>query len=333
MASQKDISHPAIDSNGHLSLEVSAGEAGSRVDRMLGRALAPHYSRSYLTALLVEGILTVDGKTVRPAFRVSTGTMIEGDLGEPTDALPGPEPMDLEIIHEDESIIIVNKPTDLIIHPGSGSRSGTLINGLLHRYPEVSVVGRAERPGIVHRLDKNTTGVMVVARTNEAARSLVNQFKAKTVEKTYVAIVWGEMPFDSDWIELQIGPHPAHPQLRAVVSDGGQTASTFYEVKERLGVASLVQVTPRSGRTHQIRVHLEHLGFPVIGDVQYGRLALESYRRWITHLPEPPVLGRQALHAQTLSFEHPVTGERVEYEAPLPSDMEDLIEKFRSAKE
>ncbi|MHC5211550.1 MAG: RluA family pseudouridine synthase [Planctomycetota bacterium] len=321
--------HPdAVDDSGHLDLRVGQGATGTRVDQFLGRALAPRWSRSYLSALIEQGTLTVDGRPVRPSFRVATGQRIEGDLGEPADSLPRPEPMDLSILHVDDSLIIVEKPAGLIIHPGSGSKRGTLVNGILAAYPEVATVGRADRPGVVHRLDRDTTGVLVMARTNEAARSLVNQFKQKTVEKEYTAVVWGEPPFDSDWIDLPLGAHPRRPASRAVV-DEGQASSTFYKVERRLSALSVVNAQPRTGRTHQIRVHLEHIGFPIVCDAVYGRSAQVAYSRWVEGLraagAKVPTIARHALHARRIGFEHPGTGERVHYEAPLPADMAELI--------
>lgn len=322
---------PHVDEGGHLRLVVGSEDAGARVDRLLGRALAPAYSRSFLSALVEEGVIRVDGQAVRVAYRVNPGQVVEGELGTPASSLPHPEAMDLRVVHEDESVIVIDKPAGLVIHPGTGQPSGTLVNGLLQRYPELAVVGRADRPGVVHRLDRDTTGVMVVARTNEAARSLVGQFKAKTVHKEYAAIVWGELPFDSDWIDLPLGPHPARPALRAVrkVEEGGQPSSTFYAVERRLAPFSVVNAQPRTGRTHQIRVHLEHIGFPIVGDDNYGRRAQAAFRRWVESRREQgrrvPVLARQALHARRLSFLHPRTGERRIFEAPLPADMADLL--------
>jgi 23S rRNA pseudouridine1911/1915/1917 synthase len=319
-----------IDGEGHLRLVVEAAEGGSRVDRLLGRVLAPHYSRSWLSALIDQGDIRVDGHRVRTSYRCNAGQVIEGELGRSADRLPHGEAMDLSLVHVDEALIVVNKPIGLVIHPGTGQHTGTLVNGLLARFPEIAMVGRADRPGIVHRLDRDTSGVMVVARSNEAARSLVNQFKRKTVRKEYTAIVWGEMPFDSDWIDLPLGPHPRHAALRAVLAEGGQPASTFYQVDQRLGALTVVNVQPRTGRTHQIRVHLEHLGFPIVGDASYGRAAQAAYARWVEGLRagggRMPALARQALHARRLTLEHPLTGESVTFEAPLPADMLELIE-------
>jgi 23S rRNA pseudouridine1911/1915/1917 synthase len=322
---------PYVDEAGHLRLEVDPTDAGARVDRLLGRALAPHFSRSFLSALVEEGAILVDGLPVRVSYRVNPGQVVEGEVGTPASSLPQPEPMDLKLVHVDEALIVVDKPAGLVIHPGTGQATGTLVNGLLARFPELSVVGRADRPGIVHRLDRDTTGVMVVARTNEAARSLVGQFKAKTVQKEYTAVVWGELPFDNDWIDLPLGAHPTRPALRAVrpEAEGGQPSSTFYSVERRLGVMSVVNAQPRTGRTHQIRVHLEHLGFPIVGDETYGRRAQEACRRWVEARRvagrRVPVLARQALHARRITLQHPATGERVCFEAPLPPDLLDLI--------
>ncbi len=315
-----------VDGDRRLQLPVTLDDAGCRIDRLLGRVLSPHFSRSYLSALIDEGKIVVDGRRVKPSYRVADGSLITGPLGESANALPAPEEMDITILYEDDDLIIVDKPPQLVIHPGTGSRSGTMVNGLLARYPELARVGRADRPGIVHRLDKDTTGVMAVARTNDAAKSLVNQFKAKTVAKHYVAVVWGKMPFDSDWIDLDLGPDPKRPQLRAVVREGGQPASTFYKVETRLDLATVVNVHPKTGRTHQIRVHLEHLGYPIISDGQYGRQSREAFLRWVAKAERKPIITRQALHAHRLEFEHPSRGERVTFEAPIPADMVDLIE-------
>ena len=319
---------PTVSSEGRLSWRVPADEATHRLDRALGRHLAPAYSRSYLSALVEQGVVQVDGATVKPSFRLAGGELVEGELGESAVGLPRAEEMELEILHEDEQLVAVSKPVGMIVHPGGGTRAGTLVNGLLARYPELARVGRAERPGIVHRLDRETSGVLVVARTNDAAKSLVNQFKARTVKKEYAAVVWGELPFDSDWIDLPLGVHKKRPNLRAVDPDEGQPSSTFYEVRERYGVATSLAVFPRTGRTHQIRVHLEHIGFPVIADPNYGRRAREAYGRWCAERREReapvPALDRQALHAHKLTLKHPSDDRELTLEAPIPEDIAEL---------
>jgi len=316
----------------HLELAVAEPDAGQRIDRLLGRLLAPDFSRSILAMLVTDGAITVGGRRVRPSYRVSAGDVVEGDLGRAPSQGPAPEPMDLEVLHEDEALIVVAKPPGLIVHPNQGAGAGTLVNGLLARYPELRPVGRADRPGIVHRLDRDTTGVMVVARTNTAAASLVNQFKQKRVEKEYAAIVWGRMPFDSDWIDLPIGTHPRRPTLR-VVDEDGRASSTFYEVAERLGPLTHVVVRPQTGRTHQIRVHLAHLGFPIVGDDAYAGRVRGAFARWKDERRDAgrrvPVLARHALHARALTITHPSTGERATFTSPLPADMADLLEVAR----
>jgi 23S rRNA pseudouridine1911/1915/1917 synthase len=327
------VSHtvPGVDEAGQLRLSVEPADAGARIDRLLGRLLSPHYSRSFLSALVEEGRIRVDGREVRVSYRVNPGQLIEGELGAPASSLPRPEAMQLTILHSDEALIVVDKPAGLVIHPGTGQSQGTLVNGLLQLFPELSVVGRADRPGIVHRLDRDTTGVMVVARNNEAARSLVGQFKSKVVHKEYSAVVWGQMPFDSDWIDLPLGPHPSRHTLRAVRPEPeGQASSTFYAVEQRFSAMTLVNAQPRTGRTHQIRVHLEHIGFPIVGDDSYGRKAQAAYGRWVEERRQAgrrvPVLARQALHARRISLLHPATGERVQFESPLPADLRDLVD-------
>ncbi|HZL99419.1 MAG TPA: RluA family pseudouridine synthase, partial [Planctomycetota bacterium] len=319
-----------VDEAGRLDLVVPADSAGARIDRLLGQALAPVYSRSFVAALIEQGAVQVDGRRVRPSFRVEPGQRIAGELGGQPDRLPRAEPIPLAVLHVDEALIVVDKQAGLVIHPGTGATRGTLVNALLDRFPEVARVGRADRPGIVHRLDRDTTGVMVVARTNPAAASLVNQFKRKSVEKVYSAVVWGEPPFDSDWIDLPLGPHPHRPVLRAVLAAGGQASSTFYQVERRIGRLSLVAAQPRTGRTHQIRVHLEHIGFPIVCDPLYGRDSQLAYSRWVESRRREgrrvPVIARPALHARRLSLLHPLTGERVSFEAPLPADLTDLLE-------
>jgi len=330
MVDEAEAGASAVDEGGHLRLVVDPTDSGARIDRLLGRVLAPKFSRSFLSALVEQGSILVDDRAVKSSFRVNPGQLIEGELGVPADSLPQPEAMPLELLHVDEALIVINKPVGLVIHPGTGAKHGTLVNGLLGLFPELSTVGRADRPGIVHRLDRDTSGVMLVARTNDAARSLVNQFKRKTIHKQYTAVVWGVLPFDNDWIDLPLGPDPKKPSMRAVVREGGQSASTFYRVEQRLPPMTVLTAEPRTGRTHQIRVHLEHIGFPIVGDQSYGRSAQVQYGRWVEKRradgQRTPALARHALHARTITVEHPLTGETVKYEAPLPADIAELID-------
>lgn len=317
-----------------VEIDISEHEAGSRIDRFLGNRFYPTYSRSFLTGLISSGLVTVNDTRVRPAYRIGKGDRIKAVLEPITESSPEPEPIPLEILHEDEFILIVNKPDGMIVHPGPGTRSGTLVNALLHHDPEIAKVGVVFRPGIVHRLDGNTSGVMVVARTNHARAELVEQFKTKRVKKEYRAMVVGVMPFDSDYIDLPIGPDTRHRDRMRVDPEAGKPSSTFYQVIERFQGATLVAAMPYTGRTHQIRVHLAQIGYPVMADPVYGRRYSQG---WFSARQqaeksgmEGPAIRRHALHAFRLSLDHPVTGERLSFEAPIPPDMQQLIDWYRN---
>ena len=314
-------------------IDVGKTEAGSRIDRFLGNRFYPSYSRSFLTGLITSGEITVNGAPVRPAYRIGPGDQIQVTLEPVTESSPEPEPIELKVLYEDEFLLLVDKPAGMIVHPGPGTKHGTLVNALLHRDPEIARVGVVFRPGIVHRLDGHTTGVMVVARTNHARVHLVEQFKTKRIRKEYRAMVVGNMPFESDYIDMPIGPDLRHRERMAVDPENGKPSSTFYEVVERFDGATLVAARPHTGRTHQIRVHLAHVGFPVMSDPVYGRNRGQQWfserkRRKREGLPYPPI-ERHALHAFRLELEHPATGERMEFESPLPPDMADLIDYYR----
>jgi 23S rRNA pseudouridine1911/1915/1917 synthase len=317
-----------------VDVTVDPTAAGGRIDRFLGNRFYPTYSRSFLTGLIESGDITVNGATVRPAYRVAPGDVIRARLAPRTEVSPAPEDLPLEVLFEDDLIVVVNKPAGMIVHPGPKTKSGTLVNALLRRFPEIARVGVVFRPGIVHRLDGNTSGVMVVARTNPARVHLVDQFKSKRVEKEYRAVVVGTMPFDRDYIDLPLGPDPGKPDRQRVDMDEGKPSSTFYEVIERYPGATLVRCVPHTGRTHQIRVHLAHVGFPVVADPMYGANKQQAYKnlrrnRMEKGLPYPDIQ-RHSLHAFRLAIDHPVTGERMAFEAPLPDDMAKLVEFYRA---
>jgi 23S rRNA pseudouridine1911/1915/1917 synthase len=237
-----------------------------------------------------------------------------------------PEPVEFSVVYQDSSLIIVNKPPGLVIHPAPGHLRGTLVHGLLEHSRDLSGIGGILRPGIVHRLDKDTSGLLVVAKNDRAHGHLSAQFKAGEVKKRYLAIVHGIIRGSHGEIDLPIGRHPKRRKEMAVVSSGGRTALTTWQKMEELGGKfSILSVTPKTGRTHQIRVHLSHVGHPVVGDPVYG------YRRqwWKKHFPEKngpaPKVVRQMLHAETLGFIHPDSGVFCEFSAPMPTDMKDLI--------
>lgn len=299
-------------------LTIPDALAGLRLDHAL-QQLLPDYSRSRLQQWLKAGHITVDGGTRSAKDKVSGGELlsIQPQL-DPVDSAFVPEAMDLDIVYEDETILVINKPAGLVVHPGSGNWSGTLLNGLLHAYPELSAVPRA---GIVHRLDKETSGLMVVARTLAAQTHLVRQLQARSVRREYQAVANGLMP-ESGTVDAPIGRHPSE-RTRMAVHPLGKPAITHYEVLGWFRGHSLVRCRLETGRTHQIRVHLQSLGHFLAGDPVYGGRAKvdspilkEAIQR----------LGRQALHAERLGLLHPVSGEAMSWEAPLPDDMQHLLD-------
>jgi 23S rRNA pseudouridine1911/1915/1917 synthase len=294
-----------------IELVVPKDDAKLRLDRVLAKQL-PEYSRSRLQQLIGAGFVRVNGITTRPSHLVRAGDKIE--LAEPpVEKIENqPEPIPFEILFEDKDLIVINKPAGLVVHPGAGHRSGTLVNALLHHCPTLSGIGGKERPGIVHRLDKETSGCLVVAKNDVAHRELARQFAERTVEKIYLALVTGKLRKQSGVIDETIGRHPVHRQRMSVASSRGRAAKTDYRVVRSGERASLIECRLHSGRTHQIRVHLHHLGHPVLGDKIYAA-------RFARDFP------RQMLHAWKLGFCHPRTGEWKNFVAPLPDDFEQAI--------
>lgn len=310
-------------------LVVAGGESRHRLDRFLAERF-PDHSRSFLASLIRDGMVAIDGSPLRPSRAVRAGEVIEVTFPEPVPLELVPEPIPLSILHEDADLIVLDKPSGLTVHPGAGARHGTLVHALLHHCRDLSGIGGVERPGIVHRLDKETSGVLVVAKTDAAHRDLVRQFQERTVEKTYMALVRGRVAPRSGRIDLPIGRDRVHRVRISARTATPRAALTEYTVREELDGFAWLEVRPRTGRTHQIRVHLAHLGHPVVGDRLYGgsrpplpegdprRPALASFRRL-------------ALHALRLAFTHPGTRRRVVYEAPVPRQMEDLLDRLRGA--
>ena len=289
-----------------IELVVSANEAKLRLDQFLAKRL-PEFSRSRLQQLIRNGLVRLNDLTTRPRQIVRRGDKI--DLTEPPlekiETLP--EPIPLEILFEDNDLIVVNKPPGLVVHPGAGHWEHTLVNALLNHCATLSGIGGKERPGIVHRLDKETSGCLVVAKNDMAHRELSKQFAARTVEKIYLALVTGKLANAAGVIEETIGRHPAHRQRMSATALRGRPARTEYRVVHSSDRGTLVECRLHSGRTHQIRVHLHHLGHPVLGDKLYApRLAKD--------------FPRQMLHAWKLGFRHPLTEEWKSFEAPLPDD-------------
>jgi len=308
-----------------LSIDVPSQVRGERLDRVLAR-LVPGQSRAALQRLMRQGWVRLDGRVARPSAAVRGGERVDIDLPPPSPSSLTPENLPLAIVHEDADILVLDKPAGLPVHPGAGARTGTLVNALLHHCGDLSGIGGVERPGIVHRLDKETSGVLVVAKNDQAHRSLASQFKSRTVRKIYEALVWGRPRNARDVIDAAIARHPA-TRVKMAVVPSGRRAVTAYRVVATWGIVSLLELRPETGRTHQIRVHLSSMGHPVVGDRLYGgrrpapaadpgmQEALASY-------------GGMALHARRLAFAHPRTGEWREFEAPRPSQLDRLLARL-----
>ena len=324
------------------SFVVAAEEAGTRLDVFLA-ARFPDRCRSFLARSIDQGAVRVDGVPARGSLKVKAGSLVCFTVPAPPRAGPAAEEIPLEFLHLDEWMAAVNKPPGMVVHPAKGNWKGTLAGALkwhLERAAEsgtvgLSTAGGPTRPGIVHRLDRDTSGVIVVARTEEAHHALAKQFERRTTSKTYLAITQAAPQFDRDEIDLPIGIHPYQREKMAVRRDHptSREAVTRYEVVERFRAAALVKVMPQTGRTHQIRVHLAAIGCPVLGDALYsGRSVIEPALFGLspTHpLAEGPLLTRQALHAARLEITHPATQERLALEAPLPADMERVLTALR----
>ena len=299
--------------------------AGMRSDQALAWVF-PEYSRTTLKSWILAGRVQVDGRCVEPRHVVSGGEAVELTPPPPSATLSifgreHPEAIPIEVIHEDPEILVVNKPAGLVVHPGAGNREGTMLNALLYLDPGLAALPRA---GIVHRLDKDTSGLLVIARSPRAHQSLVTQLKARRITREYQGIVSGAMVAGGS-VEAAIGRHPVHRTRMAVVEQGGKPALTHYRVIRRFRLHTQVRITLESGRTHQIRVHMAHVHYPLVGDPMYGgrvRLPRGAAPALTQALREFP---RQALHAARLALEHPATGATLSFAAPLPADMEALI--------
>ena len=320
-----------------FTLVVGEEEATLRLDVFLAERFGDR-SRTWLKRLVKEGDVRVDGKPGKPALKLDVGQVVTGALED----LPAPgyiEPQDVAfgVIYEDETLLIVDKPAGLVVHPGAGVRDGTLVNGLAFRALGYSDVGGSERPGIVHRLDRETSGVMVVARTNMAHVALAGQFQARETEKVYHAIVLGEPRFDEGIIDAPIGRSPRDPsRMSVVLGEDGKKALTRWQVLERFAGFTYVKCLPKTGRTHQIRVHLASIGHPLLCDPVYGKGG--DFKRSDAKLcrrgdaTDAILLARHALHARSLGFSHPEDHRRVTFESMVPADMESVLQALRTGR-
>ncbi len=310
-------------------LTITTEEARQRLDRVLA-ARYPDHSRSYLQELIRAGHVRRSAGAQAPC---SPGELVKPGAGyeirfpdpEPSNLLP--EPIPLSVLHQDADIVVLDKPSGMVVHPGAGAKQGTLVHALLHHLPRLSGIGGVERPGIVHRLDKDTSGVMVVALHDAAHRSLSSQFAARGVEKVYAALVWGRMPAQGA-IDVPIGRDRAQRTKISTRTGAPRDALTRYRVMESVPGYSWLEVRPRTGRTHQIRVHLKHAGHPIVGDPIYGGAGFARDTN-AAHREALASFGRLALHAWKLTLKHPSSGATMTFEAPVPKDFLRLLEVLK----
>lgn len=317
------------ESNQLRTLTVPSEDAGQRLDRWLANRV-PDLSRSAAQRLVWGSHVRVNGQIhTKCNVAIRGGDTIEVNIPPPAPAIPEPEPIALDIVYEDESLLILNKPAGMVVHPAAGNRKGTLVNALLHHCSGIASVGGVERPGIVHRLDKLTSGLMAVAKSDIAHRHLTAQLVSRTMKRTYVAIAWGELQPPDGTITGDIGRHPTDRKRMAIVAQHGRHAVTHYRTLAVAGGLSVLELSLETGRTHQIRVHLSHDGHPIVGDRQYG---YEGRRLNDRLAALPPALHRlvaaatrQLLHASRLRLVHPLSGETLEFKTPLPDDAAQLV--------
>jgi 23S rRNA pseudouridine1911/1915/1917 synthase len=321
----------------HYHLIVDPGQTLLRIDKFLSDRLK-NSTRSRLQAAADEGNILVNKQSVKSSYKVKPGDEISIVMDYPRRELKIiPEDIPLNIVYEDDSVIVVNKPAGLVVHPGHGNYSGTLVNALAYHFRELPLFNSDDpRPGLIHRIDKNTSGLLVVAKTTEAKVKLSLQFFEKTTKRKYVALVWGDLKENEGTITGNIGRSPKNRQVFTVFPDGehGKHAVTHYKVIERLGYVNLVECRLETGRTHQIRVHMKHIGHPLFNDDNYGGdqilrgTTFTKYKQFVSNCFA--MIPRQALHAQTLGFIHPATGEEMLFESELPEDLASVIIKWRN---
>ena len=311
--------------------EIKSSQSGLRLDKYLNDTFS-EFTRSHLQNLIEKGLVTVNGNTTKCGHKLHDGDRVAMIIPLPEPSKINPENIPINIVFEDESLLVINKPAGMVVHPGAGNWQGTLVNALLYHCKTLSGINGVLRPGIVHRLDKNTSGLMVVAKNDHSHVNLSRQFESKSIVRTYQAIVWGVPKETTGEIETNIGRNPRDRKKMAVLGQSGKSAITDYKILENFIYLSLLQLILKTGRTHQIRVHLNHIHHPVFGDPEYNgrksqinRLPLQIQRRGMGLLK---IIQRQALHAKTLSFIHPVSQQKVVFDSELPEDMAQVLIKI-----
>jgi len=296
------------------SFKITDGDAGKRLDKFLVERLPKEFSRAHIQKLVSEGHIILDGAVGRNSHKLCIGETVDITIPAPVASFMEPEDIPIKIVYEDAELLVVNKPADMVVHPAPGNYNGTLVNALLHHCKNLSGIGGVSKPGIVHRLDKGTSGLLLVAKTDRAHKALAKQFKDKTIRRVYVALVKGKVELDTGRVELPIGRSPKDRKKMAVKFEDSKDAVTTYKVLERFKDATMLELVLGTGRTHQIRVHMLYIGHPIVGDEKYG------YKDSI---------GRPALHAKMIGFIHPKTGIYMEFSSELPGDMLKLIKEKR----
>jgi 23S rRNA pseudouridine1911/1915/1917 synthase len=313
--------------SGPFRIDVKSTEAGMRLDALIASRISG-CSRSLAAQLIQAARITVNGIEKKPGYRVRSGDRVQGLIPEPKPLRVEPQPIDLDILYEDDAMLVINKQAGIVVHPAPGHDTGTLVNALLHHCPEIGPIGFEHRPGIVHRLDKDTSGVLVIAKNAEVHVHLTRQFAQRTVRKIYLALVLGQMPQARGKVELGLGRHPTDRKRISTRTRRPRSAVTEWQVLEDFIQISLLKLVLKTGRTHQARVHCATIGHPIIGDPVYGR------RKSLRSLSKPMqdlirAIHRQMLHAWRLACLHPLSKRPLQFEAPLPSDMQDLIDDLR----
>ena len=307
---------------------VPEADAGARLDAFLASHIEG-WSRARLQRLIEDGDVLVNGRAAKASYKLRAADEIEAELTAPPTTSFLPEDIPIDVVYEDNDLIVLNKPAGIVVHPGAGAKTGTLANALAFHFQNLSTAGGVARPGIVHRLDKGTSGLLVAAKTEQAHGNLADQFREREVFKSYVALVHGQVEKDRGEIDEPIARDPRHRTRMAIVR-GGRAALSIYRARERFDRFTLIDVELKTGRTHQIRVHLAWIKHPVVGDETYGSgrdrtVADPKIRGQISRL------GRQFLHAEKLGFKHPSTGERIQLNAPLPDELKELLKSISAA--
>lgn len=319
--------------NGAITLHVKPSDEGKRLDVFVASQLS-NYTRTFIAGLIGEQHLTVNNRPKKPGYRVKPGDKISGIIPAPVEIKLKAEPIALDILYEDDAIVVVNKQPGLVVHPAAGHDGGTLVNGLLYHCTDLKGIGGEIRPGIVHRLDKDTSGTLVVAKNERAHAHLSRQFKNRHVQKEYLALVYGITATSSGTIKLPIGRHPTDRKRMSTISPRARTAETQWKIAEKFDGFTLLQVRLKTGRTHQIRVHCSAMHHPIVGDKVYGprrpqKIVAGERQQSDMILLILKSVERQMLHAWRLSFRHPHTSKTVTFESPVPPDMANIIQKLR----